>query len=275
MRRHGVDRAGRILYRRGQLGDVVLLGSVTKALGAVEVATDPRWHPVVERLEGVTRVHAATRWRRGMVDLQGELASLGRPRIHKRSLRRRLRLHLGWPGPRPTVPTLYAEAVGIQPARAPWLAVDPGPRDTLAVLPGASTELKRPPMALLRQIAERWQGPVVLLGSPEERVDLPGEPLFEHGFDKTLGVLGRVAVAIGGDTGLLHLAGAAGAWCVALFGPTHPDDGFFVYRGKVVQRELPCRPCTLHRGTVCQLGQRRCLDLDVERVWEAVCAGSC
>lgn len=264
-----------ILYRRGQLGDVVLLGSVTKALGAVEVATQARFAPLVERFEGVTKVHVADRWQPGWIDLQGELRSVGRARIHKRSLRRRLRLHLGWPGPRPPVPRLYAEPLAIEPAPLPWIPLPAGARDTLALIPGASTALKRPPLGLLAQIAARWSGPIVVLGGPDEQVDLPGQPVFEQGFERTLQALERVAVAVGGDTGLLHLAGATGARCVGLFGPTHPDDGFFVYPGAVVQRSLPCRPCTLHRGTHCVLGVQRCLELDVERVWEAVCAGSC
>ena len=45
-----------VLVRRSSLGDVVLLGAVTKALGDVTVVTAPEWAPVASRLIGVTRV---------------------------------------------------------------------------------------------------------------------------------------------------------------------------------------------------------------------------
>jgi len=277
-----------VLLRRSALGDVVLLGSVTSAIdGPVTVVTAPAWMEVAARLKGVDAVRPWPERPRGrVVDLQGSLRSLRlapfASRIRKRSLRRRLRL---WSpvGGRPPVPELYAEACGVRPVPPPWIDVPEGTRDTLALVPGAAWPLKRAPVSLLGAIGREWSGPVVVLGGPEEQAEVeavcsevPGAVgLAERGFAETIEVLGRAAVTVCGDTGLMHLAGACGGAVVALFGPTHPDDGFFVYPGAVVQRELDCRPCALHRIRTCRRGDHGCMALEVESVREAVarCAG--
>jgi len=276
-----------VLLRRSSLGDVVLLGAVTSALDAhVTVVTDARWIEVVQRLRGVDAVSPWPERPSGrVVDLQGSLRSFAlapwASRIRKRSLRRRLRM---WTvrGGRPPVPVLYGEACGVQPEPPPWIDVS-GSRDVLTLVPGAAWPLKRAPVAALIEAGRSWRGPVVVLGGPGEQalvssvaLRVPGaEALAETGFGRTLEVLGRTQVALCGDTGLMHLAGACGARVVGLFGPTHPDDGFFVYDGRVVQRDLSCRPCALHRVTACRRGDLACMAVDLEAVVEAVtqCAG--
>ncbi|MBT3223998.1 MAG: hypothetical protein HN348_33435, partial [Proteobacteria bacterium] len=77
-------------------------------------------------------------------------------------------------------------------------------------------------------------------------------------------------------SGPMHLAGAAGVPVVALFGPTNPDDGFFVYRGCIVRHQCECQPCSLHGQTQCPKGHHRCMNIEPVRVIEAVeacCAG--
>lgn len=55
------------------------------------------------------------------------------------------------------------------------------------------------------------------------------------------------------DTGLMHIATALGKKVVAIFGPTTEELGFFPFgpMSRVVQKELPCRPCS-------HVGSRRC-----------------
>ena len=257
------------LLRSGRLGDVVLLGSITGSLGPCRVATEARYHEVAARLRGVVEVVEPSEARGpGVIDLQGSLRTRfrhpGVARIRKRSLRRRIRLHTGWLG-RPTVPELYAEAAGTTVASLPWIDLPARARDTLVLVPGAAWEPKRPdPQALLAG-GRAWPGRIVVLGGPGEEVlvarlaeRLAAEPVVERGFLRTIDELARAALTIAGDTGLMHLAGACGSPVLALFGPTHPDDGFFVYPGEVLQRDLPCRPCSLHRVEHCRHGDHAC-----------------
>jgi len=71
----------------------------------------------------------------------------------------------------------------------------------------------------------------------------------------------RSRALVAGDTGLMHLATAVGTPVVALFGPTVERFGFFPYHAKsvVVQRDLPCRPCSAHGGPTCPLTHHRCM----------------
>jgi len=277
-----------VLIRPGKLGDVVLLGAVSAALGECVVATNRRYHGIASRLTGVRRVIEldAVRQESGaLVDLQGSLRSrwLCRGRahrtIHKRSLRRRLWLHTGHPAaPRPTVPELYAEAAGVRPAPLPWIGLPSEPRTTLGLAPGAAFGPKRWAAERFAAVGRAWSGPVTVFGGPGEQAlvsavagAIPGaRALAESGFDATLAALPALAAMVAGDTGLMHIAGAAGVPVVALFGPTHPADGFWVYRGAVVQRDLRCRPCALHRVERCRVGHHGCMDSTPEAVLRAI-----
>jgi ADP-heptose:LPS heptosyltransferase len=264
-----------VLLRRSALGDVVLLGAVTSRVARpVTVVTDPRWAPVAARLSGVDRVvpwDGAIQGGGPRIDLQaGHGSARFRPdrTIDKRGARRRFRMWTGLVAPRPPVVSLYAEACGIaEPAPPPWIDGG-GARDALAVLPGAAWATKRWAPERFRELSSRWNGPVVV-----------ADIVVEAGFERTIAALLGCRVAVGCDSGLLHLAGACGARAVAVFGSTHPDDGFFTWPGEAVQRELSCRPCTLHGRSFCPLGDALCLDVPVDAVWGAVrrawdaCAG--
>ena len=114
----------------------------------------------------------------------------------------------------------------------------------------------------------------VLLGGPRERalaeevraaapcIDTSGNSVGE-----ALGILSLCALAVGGDTGLVHAARALGIPTVAVFGPTPTDVHLFGPRERAVSLDLPCSPCTVHGSERCPLGHHRCLrDLDAGRV---------
>jgi lipopolysaccharide heptosyltransferase II len=132
--------------------------------------------------------------------------------------------------------------------------------------------------ALVRTLRARGLRPV-LLGGPRERatarniasavacIDTTGNPVGE-----ALAILSSCALAVGGDTGLVHAARALGVPTVAIFGPTTPDVHRFAPREKPVSLRLDCSPCSAHGSRRCPLGHHRCLrDLD-ESLVAAACA---
>lgn len=82
------------------------------------------------------------------------------------------------------------------------------------------------------------------------------------GIRELAALLAAARVVVANDSGPAHLAAAVGTPVVAIFGPTVEAFGF-APRGehvRVVSRDLPCRPCTVHGGRRCPRGRRACLD---------------
>lgn len=181
-------------------------------------------------------------------------------------------------------------ALGLGPARAPrvyWDAeagarAQPHARPgAVVLLPAASKGLKQWPTAHFAALARRLLAaglPVQVVGGPGEEPTLAavageaavvptGLPL-----DALAAVLGASRLVIGGDTGLLHLAAAAGAAVIGLFGPTAPGRwGPPADRGVALWRALPCAPCSDHGAGRCRVAGRPCLDaLAPAAVWSAV-----
>lgn len=285
-----------LVIRLSSLGDVVLTGAVTAALGPVALLTRARYAPVAARLRGVERVlcleedpplvgfervvdlHASPRSR--LLALRARAPSA---RVRRYDLRRRLRVALKVGAPPPRVIERYAEAAGVPPSPAPWIAL---PRlatpEALALAPGAAHPTKRWPAASFAALGRRWPGPVSVLGAQSERalveavaaqIGPRAEVVCERGFERTFEALGRAAALVGGDSGLLHLAGASGVPVIGLYGPTTSADGFWCWeaRGRALELPLSCRPCSLHGGPACPVGDHLCLGgLEVEAVWSAL-----
>jgi heptosyltransferase-2 len=146
-------------------------------------------------------------------------------------------------------------------------------RGLVAIAPGAAHFTKRWPVeywtSLTARLVERSD--VVVLGGPGDRdvaaaIAAAGGPSAASAAGRfslsgTAALLKRARVVAAGDTGVLHLATAVGTPVVGLYGPTVEQFGFFPYRARatVLQRDLPCRPCTAHGGPACPLGHHRCM----------------
>lgn len=82
-------------------------------------------------------------------------------------------------------------------------------------------------------------------------------------------LISKCSLFITNDSGPMHLACAVDVPVVAIFGPTTRELGFFPFgrRCRVVELDLPCRPCSLHGGDKCPLTHFRCMkDLTAEMV---------
>ena len=180
-------------------------------------------------------------------------------------------------GARPAQMALQPLPACLAAARA---ALGPATGERLAaVCLGSEWETKIWPAsrvaALVRLLVLRGFRPV-LLGGPRQRA-LAGEVNRGSGgggidttgnsIGEALAILSMSALAVGGDTGLVHAARALGVPTVAVFGPTSPLLHGFGPRQRSVSLGLSCSPCSAHGSRRCPLGHHRCLrDLDEARV---------
>lgn len=222
------------------------------------------------------------------LDLQGSLRSLYlRLRVpapwrtySKGRLVRWVRIGLKWSPKQPRlVAHRYFDAardLGVEPnsyrpevyptAEDERIAAGLVPRGCIALAPGASRATKRWPATYWRSLADRLLARgerVVALGTEEERSLLSGGGVIEaYGLPllTAAAALRRARVAVTNDSGAMHLAAAVGVPVVALFGPTAAAE-FLPPRSrlKVLERVLPCRPCSLFGSTHCPLGHHRCM----------------
>ncbi len=113
-----------------------------------------------------------------------------------------------------------------RPSRFPaltWLAGPTGPatRKFAVLHPFASSAAKRAPMDWFQAAAERLSGvmPVDWLCGPEER--LAGAVRIDDLYELTCWLRGA-RIFVGNDSGISHLAAAAGTPVIVWFGPTNP-----------------------------------------------------
>jgi heptosyltransferase-2 len=150
-----------------------------------------------------------------------------------------------------------------------------GEQPLVILAPGAAHATKCWPIRHWRRMASELAGRgfgVALIGGVADRV-IAAEIATAVGpraasaagdldLQASAALLRRARVAVSGDTGPMHLATGVRTPVVALFGPTVEQFGFFPYRAPsvVLQRDLPCRPCSSKGGPRCPLTHHRCLE---------------
>jgi heptosyltransferase-2 len=150
-----------------------------------------------------------------------------------------------------------------------------GEMPIVALCPGGSSEYKRWPETyfadLMSLLASSGLCPV-LVGSEEdgtvvETVTAGSGSSCSHAVisgdvGEVAAVLSLAAVTVTNDSGLMHLAAAAGSRVVAIFGPTSPSLGFFpLGEGNVaLNLGLRCSPCSYHGNRPCRLERRVCME---------------
>ncbi|MDO8358317.1 MAG: glycosyltransferase family 9 protein [Nitrospirota bacterium] len=117
---------------------------------------------------------------------------------------------------------------------------------------------KRWPASSFAEVADQLQqegcGAVVMIGGPDERVDVAavkGEmktPAIDLAGATTVGLLpallSKASMLITNDSGPMHIAAAVGTPVVALFGPTSEvRTGPYGAGHAVLTEPVPCRPC--------------------------------
>ncbi len=132
---------------------------------------------------------------------------------------------------------------------------------------------------LIRELGAK----VVFIGGPKDKETMqritslmkeqPINWVGETTLKELIATISRCQTFLTNDSGPLHMAVASRVPTVALFGPTTKELGFFPYGTghRVIEKELPCRPCGLHGADQCPLGHFQCMKLITpEEVFEAV-----
>ncbi|HDQ45097.1 MAG TPA: lipopolysaccharide heptosyltransferase II [bacterium] len=158
-----------------------------------------------------------------------------------------------------------------------------GCRFLVGVAPGSVRATKRWPGAYYTRLVALLESRgvrVVLLGSPEERglcrriASRAGtdSPVLagRTGILEAAAVIRRLDLMITNDSAPLHMADAVKTPVFAFFGPTVRRFGCTPYRpdDRVLEIDLPCRPCSKHGGRVCPRFHFRCMR---EQTPDAVC----
>lgn len=92
------------------------------------------------------------------------------------------------------------------------------------------------------------------------------------GLRETAALIKRCSVFVTNDSGPMHMATAVGTPVVAIFGPTVRGFGFSpLGKSVVVEKEIKCRPCSLHGSEKCPRGRLDCMKgIKAEAVFDAV-----
>lgn len=136
---------------------------------------------------------------------------------------------------------------------------------------------------LIRMLKERYPCEILLFGGPEDAEVIAkvqdlcggcGVSLVDRIALRELpAALSLCRVLVTNDSGPMHIAVAEGVPVIAIFCATTPALGFYPYSSKavVLEKDLPCRPCSSHGGRRCPLGTEDCIRLiGPEQVYRAV-----
>jgi ADP-heptose:LPS heptosyltransferase len=137
----------------------------------------------------------------------------------------------------------------------------------IALHPGSGSNIKNWPLVNFLSLANRLRNDhysvLWICGPAETYIDTPPEDMVirDMPLPELAGILPYCAAFIGNDSGITHLAAAAGCPVIALFGPSDPV--VWGPRGskdvKILYHSLACSPCH-HRTNKAKTCSRECIN---------------
>ncbi len=156
-----------------------------------------------------------------------------------------------------------------------WIGVAPFATHTTNMLPYKLTK------GLLAYLSNRPNTKVFLFGSGEIECEMLGQ--WASIYDNVTTVAGRVSIMnelavmtqldimVGMDSANQHLSSLVGLPAMTIWCGTHPYAGFYGWKQNptfIVQKELSCRPCTLHGADICKKNNFECKNIDTNEIIE-------
>lgn len=155
-------------------------------------------------------------------------------------------------------------------------AYNPLKEQTIVIAPGSVWETKKWPAEHFHQLISillaETSHVISLIGSANDAElcasiipkDHKGRVLNLAGtmsLNQTIAYLEHSALLIANDSAPIHLASLVNCPTIAIFGPTHPAFGFGPLSDQsiIMQKDLYCRPCSIHGQKSCPLGTHACM----------------
>lgn len=225
----------RLIIRPGAIGDCIL---ALPAMECLKAAYTEVWvpSPIVPLIQFAHRVRAIPSTGVDLIGIPGRDAPMhfledfgqidswyGTNRDEFRAAVTHLpfRFHpaLPPPGSRLHAADFFAAQVGAPTPALPQIDVAPRKTNEILIHPFSGGRRKNWPLHRFQALAQLLPGPVRFCAGPEE--PLPGALRIDNLYELAAHLAGS-RLYIGNDSGITHLAAAAGAKTLAIFGPTHP-----------------------------------------------------
>ena len=146
-------------------------------------------------------------------------------------------------------------------------------KPVIAIAPGAKWKTKQWPaeyfIELINKLDIRYNPTILLLGSKDEmkiaeKIGSKSKNVLNFAGKLSIGEAASYMrssdVAVSNDSGLMHMATALDIPVVAMFGPTVKGFGFFPRgRNTVMEKNLECRPCSMHGSGSCKVNTYECM----------------
>ncbi|MEN9381498.1 MAG: hypothetical protein RI940_379 [Bacteroidota bacterium] len=148
-----------------------------------------------------------------------------------------------------------------------------------ALVIGASYETKKMPILKWRELCEKINGPIVVVGDKADQINAQKltaafpEKVFNacgnYGLNESALFIKKSRLVISHDTGFLHVAVAFNKPTITIWGATSPVLQFEAYYAKNAQTKrmnaivpnLSCQPCSKQGGHKCPKGHFNCMQL--------------